>query len=272
MKPIFAAVPLRALADQGLSGLDLRTLMAVAAHDRLGVNGRGCYAGQVRIARMVRSDKTRVSKSLTRLISRGYISLDRQSEKRRQNLRVLYTDADASTMTPGAAGDSFDALPGIEIAEELENALVAVPVAQNDSWPIGQPFRPAKNGEIVDHLANSKAEIVDRSKLQAAEIIGRLDTNISSERLINTVETEEILVKRRQAEKGRPAGNVDASAFLDGLAHRLATGKQLVHPSVIVRLEALTRDGSLPDDQHERAVAILDTIHRNHRVPRRRGA
>lgn len=262
MKPIFAAVPLRALADQSLSGLDLRTLMAVAAHDRLGANGRGCYAGQARLALMVRSDKTRMSKSLTRLVALGYVSLDRQSDKRRLILRVLYTEGDAAAMTPAAARDSFDALPGAEIADALENALAGIPVARGDSWPIGQPSRVTKNGEIVDHLVNSKAEIVDHSKSQAAEIIGELDPNISSERLINAVETEESLVKRRQAEKDRPAGNVDASAFLDGLDRQLAAGKQFTHPGVIVRLEVLTRDGSLPGDQHQRAAAILDSIQR----------
>ena len=44
----FAPAPLRALRDQRLGGLHLRTLGIIAAFDRLGKNGGGCWASKTR--------------------------------------------------------------------------------------------------------------------------------------------------------------------------------------------------------------------------------
>jgi hypothetical protein len=71
----FAPLPLRALRDQRLGWLHLRTLGIIAAFDRLGKNGSGCWASQNKIAAIARVDKSRLSRSLSDLRDFGYISL-----------------------------------------------------------------------------------------------------------------------------------------------------------------------------------------------------
>ena len=70
----FAPVPLRALCDPRLGRLHLCTLGIVAAFDRLGKNGSGCWASQNTIAEKAGVDKTRLSHSLRDLREYGYIS------------------------------------------------------------------------------------------------------------------------------------------------------------------------------------------------------
>ena len=53
----FAPLPLRALRDQRLGGLHLRTLGIIAAFDRLGKNGSGCWASQNTIAKIAGVEK-----------------------------------------------------------------------------------------------------------------------------------------------------------------------------------------------------------------------
>ena len=92
----FAPVPLRALRDQRLGGLHLRTLGIIAAFDRLGKNGSGCWASQNTIAKIAGVDKARLSRSLSDLRDFGYISSELNPHKRWFRVhRVIYTDDDA---------------------------------------------------------------------------------------------------------------------------------------------------------------------------------
>ena len=45
MTSIFGPIPTRAFADKELRGEDFRVLGIIAASDRFGANGTGCYAG-----------------------------------------------------------------------------------------------------------------------------------------------------------------------------------------------------------------------------------
>jgi DNA-binding MarR family transcriptional regulator len=73
-KPIFAAIPARAMGDERLSALDLRVLMAIAIHDRLTANGTGCFAGNGRLASLVGCHLKSLSRSLRSLAEAGYIT------------------------------------------------------------------------------------------------------------------------------------------------------------------------------------------------------
>ena len=93
-KTLFAPVPLRAMAND-LSGLQLRTLVCVSAHDRLSLvkgKGQGCRASNVRMAEMVGCSFARLCSTLTELTDAGYL----QKEKlgRHTVYRVIYTDDD----------------------------------------------------------------------------------------------------------------------------------------------------------------------------------
>ena len=91
----FAPLPLRALRDPRLGRLHLCTLGIVAAFDRLGKNGSGCWASQNTIAEIAAVDKTRLSHSLSDLRDYGYISSEINPHRRWFRVhRVIYTDED----------------------------------------------------------------------------------------------------------------------------------------------------------------------------------
>jgi len=96
---IFAPIPARAMADEALSALDLRVLAALAAHDRFGANGIGCYASHKRLAALVRCHLKSLSRSLRTLAEHGYIdAAPHPLNKRTRVYRVRYTGADEAVM------------------------------------------------------------------------------------------------------------------------------------------------------------------------------
>lgn len=98
-KRFFFTGPVRLIGDNRPSGLDLRCLAVIAMHDGMsGVTGKGggCYAKNATLAAMVGTDVTNFSKSLSRLISWGYVSRKPQlMDKRRFTLRVVYGEEDS---------------------------------------------------------------------------------------------------------------------------------------------------------------------------------
>lgn len=114
-KPAFAAIPVRALADDRLSALHFRVLGAVAFHDRFGGNGTGCFASQSRLAEYCGCHYTALSHALADLRAYGYVQTERQNENKRKRVhRVLYAQSDqlpplsADTDTWSAAQQSPD--------------------------------------------------------------------------------------------------------------------------------------------------------------------
>ncbi|MDE4620643.1 helix-turn-helix domain-containing protein [Sinorhizobium meliloti] len=96
MKTHFIPMPVRALQDDKLSAVDLRVLGAVAYHDRLGKNGRGCFASQATLAAMARCDIRSVKRSLQNLGKPGgYIVIEKSKQDARQRVyRIVYEIGD----------------------------------------------------------------------------------------------------------------------------------------------------------------------------------
>jgi len=98
-KPLYAPIPARAIGDDNLSSLDLRVLAVIAAHDRLGANGVGCYANHNRLAEIVGCHLKSLSRSLRNLGEGGYIEVAPHPLNRRLRVyRVLYNDRDHAIM------------------------------------------------------------------------------------------------------------------------------------------------------------------------------
>lgn len=96
-KPIYAPLPARAIGDKNLTAEELRVLGALAVHDRLGANGMGCYASHSRLAALVGCHEKSLSRSLSNLAARGYISANRHPLNARLRVyRVNYTTFDAA--------------------------------------------------------------------------------------------------------------------------------------------------------------------------------
>ncbi len=98
-KPTYAPLPARAMADDELTALDFRVLMAVASHDRFNKNGRGCCPRHSELARKAKCEPKSLSRSLRKITERGYIQgLPSPVNKRRRAYRVIYNDADRAIM------------------------------------------------------------------------------------------------------------------------------------------------------------------------------
>jgi len=95
----FAPLPARAMADEALSALDLRVLAALAAHDRFGANGIGCYASHLRLSGLVKCHLKSLSRSLRVLAELGYIEASQHPmNKRLRVYRVVYLPSDKAVM------------------------------------------------------------------------------------------------------------------------------------------------------------------------------
>ena len=106
-KESFTPIPTRAMTDRRLAERHWRTLAVVAAHDRLGKNGVGCWASHRRLATLVGCDYARLSSNLTDLASWGYIERSvHPLNKRLRVYKVLYTPEDAAVMKGIGSGNS----------------------------------------------------------------------------------------------------------------------------------------------------------------------
>jgi len=93
-KQLFAPMPLRAMATD-MSGLQLRVLMCVAAHDRMSLvtgKGQGCRASNERMKVMVGCNYARMCSTLSELVDQGL--LQREKLGRHTVYRVIYSDDD----------------------------------------------------------------------------------------------------------------------------------------------------------------------------------
>lgn len=116
-RPTYAPIPARALADTRLSGTDLRLLAAIAAHDRFGRNGTGCFASQRRLAALIGAHEKAVARSAGRLVEFGYVTSERSPTNGRLVIyRVIYTDDDGAAMR--GDGRSFTKPAGLKLAPE----------------------------------------------------------------------------------------------------------------------------------------------------------
>src|SRR5690348_8816514 len=100
--PRYGPVPSRACRDLRLGAAHFRVLIAIAAFDRLGKNGQGCWTSQNRIAEIVRCGKSHLSNILSDLRDTGYITSKINPDKRRFRVhRVIYTEEDFNCLGMG---------------------------------------------------------------------------------------------------------------------------------------------------------------------------
>jgi DNA-binding MarR family transcriptional regulator len=101
-KQRFAPLPLRACRDLRLGALHFRVLTAIAAFDRLGKNGQGCWTSQNKIAELVRCSKSHLSNVLSDLRDCGYLTSKINPDQQRFRVhRIVYTEEDFHCLDMG---------------------------------------------------------------------------------------------------------------------------------------------------------------------------
>lgn len=138
--PVFCPDPPRAMADQRLSSLDIRVLMAISFHDRFSKNGVGCTAGHGRLASLVGCHLKSLSRSIKTLAECGYVGgrANPLNPKSRCYF-VIYNSTDEAIMKT-VKGNQPVTYTGNEAATY--------------SAPIGNQFVP-ESGGIGNRLRNS---------------------------------------------------------------------------------------------------------------------
>jgi DNA-binding MarR family transcriptional regulator len=88
-------MPARVIGAENLSALDLRVMMAIAVHDRLGANGIGCSASQTRLATLVDCHIKSLSRSIAALADAGMIRVKPHPlDSRQRTYQVVYSEFD----------------------------------------------------------------------------------------------------------------------------------------------------------------------------------
>jgi hypothetical protein len=109
----FAAVPARAIADRLLSDRDRHVLEAIALH---GGSGRGCTAGNARLAALTGRSERSVTRAVTQLINRHYVcdtgGADGRQRSRYRCLKVVRTPTDDAVARGADADAAAQARPG----------------------------------------------------------------------------------------------------------------------------------------------------------------
>jgi len=230
-KQRFAPLPLRALRDQRLGGLHLRTLGIIAAFDRLGKNGSGCWASQNTIAIIAGVDKARLSRSLSDLRAFGYINSTLNPHKGWFRVhRVIYTDDDADFWGAGKSvalhDNRFD--KSVVKAEPISCQIRA-----NQLYSTSE-----NNGEINDlqnvTIVRTKTRIIDKA------VSGFEGQNCAETRVRSAVSDPEKYLAALET--------LAASSERDNLKFERAA------------LEQIADDACLPEELNERAARLLSKI------------
>jgi len=95
---IFFTGSARIIGDPRPSGLDLRVYACVSLHDGMSLvkgKGRGCYANFATLTAQIGCDAANLSRSLKRLVDWGYLTEERQTDRRRKSYRVTFETAES---------------------------------------------------------------------------------------------------------------------------------------------------------------------------------
>ena len=123
----FSAVPGRATSDLRLSGLHFRILCAIAGYDRMGRNGRSCFAGSKTLAANVGCAEGSFRNAVSDLIAIGYLRVERSDEDaRRVGYAIVYqTAADAAGIgakSKGSVSSSDDVKRGRNLSSNHDRS------------------------------------------------------------------------------------------------------------------------------------------------------
>ncbi len=193
-KLLFAPIPPRAIADNRLSALDIRVLMAIAVHDRFSNNGVGCTAGHGRLSVLVGCHLKSLSRSIKTLADCGYIGgRANPLNPKSKCYFVIYGDMDQAIFNSAGIGNRAVTHTGNEA------------VTSNDR--IGNETAPEMDG-----IGNQSVEIPVCDQ-------GDTEYNIFRETVINPVETGNIF-----SETASNGGNADEAETSQGLWKPVSSG------------------------------------------------
>lgn len=219
----FSALPFRATGDKRLSAADLRVLMAIAGHDQLNKNGRGCEASNPRLATLSNCDLKALSRSITNLINCGYVKKKPKLTDRRQSvLTVIYSEFDYAYFAArgGGIGSVSATKAGSNPATEMDEGY------PSDTHSLA----PGQEGGIGDETASILRQIGSRVQKKDEESQGDASPNIFCETEINPDESvkklSEAAAAREWASETAPSKSV--GSILGMIERKIKSGKMTI--------------------------------------------
>ena len=182
------------MADTKLSASHWRLLVAIAWHDRMGVNGAGCYASHKTLGREACVHFTNVSTLVGELAKRGYIDVRRSSKDRR--LRVYSLIYRSNPAVQGGSAEDFQVNAAAVVSgEEVEGGSTD----KNAEIDGGEKRQVIEiNEDSKDNIFRKANNISCKAGKRLRESTARHDEDLSqSDALAGEVKRVEVLVSQR---------------------------------------------------------------------------
>ncbi|MER9529582.1 helix-turn-helix domain-containing protein [Mesorhizobium sp. M0309] len=224
---LFCPDPPRAMADQRLTSLDLRVMMAISIHDRMSTNGIGCTAGHGRLAGLVGCHLKSLSRSIRTLAECGYIGgrANPLNPKSRCYF-VIYSEMDEAILktVKGNQHVTYTGNQPVTSTARMGNR----PVPQND--PIGNQL--SENAEQLqgDGLYNILGEaLIDPVETVIIDPVETASSNVTpfDKRGKERVNSSSVGAVLAMVERGMKSGDSSRLRYwfnwLDGLVGEHAT-------------------------------------------------
>lgn len=235
----FAPIPQRALVDVRVTITHMRVLGVIAAHDRLGRNGQGCWLARKELAALCLLDVTNLSHALSDLRRWGYITSETHpTDERKKIHRVLYTLADNDALVPASRKNRCD-------TTHLNRCATTHPSEQNRCDEGGR--KVCQTPEIGVSVHNYPTE----HKGEPDPII--IDYKIRPKKM-KDVGKELDCAEARTTEKARKHLE-ETEAYLSEVQ---SLQSNPIIKSECVKLAGIADDDSLPDEVRSLAAALRD--------------
>lgn len=264
-----APLPLRAIGDARLAGLDLRVLACVAAHDRMSLklgSGQGCWASHESMAAKIGCNYINLGKSLKKLLGLGYITCERQPGDQRAHIyrvRADLYDHEESLSFHQPSADARERVSSREVGQTANDGpeMVGQGVEEN---PIDSTGSPSQYISLSDERYLS--EDTNNTPLERAHPSGRSGFGGSGQQVNDGAGSEAEglgegengktvganLARLERALKSGNTTNLDWLAwaeFLEGVAGDTEAGNN--ESGWAVRLSEQLLD-AMPDDDYGR--------------------
>jgi len=263
---IFSTIPANAIGDRTLTGLDLRCLAAISLHDGMSLikkTGAGCYAALSTLARKAGTDVTNFSKSLSKLIKRGYVVKEPQlHDRRRSTLRVVFPkkggkgpvrEDGPSPSSPKGPCDGGDGSTSAEQASQI--------VGDGQAENVGIPGRTGTQyislNEEIDSEETGK-EISTNEELNSEEP-GK-ETRLKARIENNALPSKEDEATGSDEDEWRPRLTPQLATWIHPRFKDLNHGAQIIKIEKAIR-PTLNGERELPGWAVEQILSFLDFLH-----------
>lgn len=187
---LFFTGSVRIIGDPRPSGLDLRVYACVSLHDGMSLvkgTGRGCYATFATLCSEVGCDPANLSRSLKRLVEWGYLTEERQADRRRKTYRVTFECAESWQNRQQFKADQLVRIVGNQLSgnggnlprtEQHYSSLKGLNSLEREKLdsPEGARFAARGLGKIKEAPANVGAKLATIERdLKAGKELNRLE-------------------------------------------------------------------------------------------------